>query len=194
MTILCTHVRLQRLEWRPARLSLIMYGVRPYESKAWCSAACCPICAAVCAENHMGNLAALLLARYALKLSFCNPQVGAQNISDAVGRMVQRGVLPSLRRLSLGAASREVCLAGEDVPRPDAAPHVETALLPVGRRPPGQQFWATDDVLPDLHVALGVRADYDWERPVTERAIDNAYGSAEEDDWEQGYNSADQEG
>ena len=32
------------------------------------------------------------------------------------------------------------------------------------RRAPGQLFWVTDDVLPDLHVALGVRADYDWQR------------------------------
>ena len=85
-------------------------------------------------------------------------------IINAVGRMVQRGVLPSLRRLSLGAERWGV---GEDVPRPDAAPHVETALLPFGRRPPGQDFWVTDAVLPDLHVALGMRADYDWdyERP-----------------------------
>ena len=67
----------------------------------------------------------------------------------------------SLRRLSLGGVPWE---AGAQVPPPDAAPHVETALLPVGRRPPGQHFWVTDDMLPDLHVALGVRADYDWER------------------------------
>ena len=88
-------------------------------------------------------------------------QAGLRAVIDAVGRMVQRGVLPSLRRLSLGGVPWE---AGAQVPPPDAAPHVETALLPVGRRPPGQHFWVTDDMLPDLHVALGVRADYDWER------------------------------
>ena len=41
---------------------------------------------------------------------------------------------------------------------------METVLLPGARKAPGQMFWVTDDVLPDLHVALGVRADYDWER------------------------------
>ena len=75
--------------------------------------------------------------------------------------MVQRGVLPSLRRLSVGGGDLE---AWVQVPRPDAAPHVVTVLLPGGRRPPGQLFWVTDDVLPDLHVALGMREDYDWER------------------------------
>ena len=80
---------------------------------------------------------------------------------NAVGRLVQRGVLPSLRRLSVGGGDLR---AWAQVPRPDEAPHVETTLLPGGRRPPGQVFWVTDDVLPDLHVALGVRADYDWER------------------------------
>ena len=87
-------------------------------------------------------------------------QAGARAVINAVGRLVQRGVLPSLRRLSLGGGDLE---AGARVPRPDAAPEVETVLLPGGRRPPGQLCWATDDVLPDLHVALGVRADYDWE-------------------------------
>ena len=43
-------------------------------------------------------------------------------------------------------------------------PHVEVALLPEGRRPPGQLFRVTDDMLPDLSVALGVHKDYDWER------------------------------
>ncbi len=89
--------------------------------------------------------------------SFCTPQGGVRAVINAVGRMVQRGVLPSLRGLSLGGISWE---AGKPVPRPGAAPHVETALLPPGRRPPRQLFWATDDVLPDLHVALGVREGY----------------------------------
>ena len=84
-----------------------------------------------------------------------------RGVINTAGRLVQRGVLPSLRRLSLGGGRLE---AGAQVPRPDAAPHVDVALLPAGRRPPGQLFWVTDDVLPDLRVALGVRADYDWER------------------------------
>ena len=82
-------------------------------------------------------------------------------VIKAAGRLVQRGVLPSLRRLSLGGGRLE---AGAQVPRPDAAPHVEVALLPKGRRPPGQLLWVTDDMLPDLRVALGVDKDYDWER------------------------------
>ena len=89
-------------------------------------------------------------------------QAGAHAVINAVGRLVQRGVLPSLRRLSLGGGDLEACT---QVPRPDAAPQVETALLPWGRMPRGQDFWVTDDVLPDLRMALGVRADYDWERP-----------------------------
>ena len=79
---------------------------------------------------------------------------------DAVDRMVQRGVLPGLRRLSLGGG---MLRAGAPAPRPPAASQVEMALLRAGRRPPRQLFWVTDDVLPDLSVALGVRADYDWE-------------------------------
>ena len=75
--------------------------------------------------------------------------------------MVQRGVLPSLRRLSIGGGDLE---PGAQMPRPDAAPHVETVMLPGGRRLPGQLLWVTDEVLTDLHTALGVRADYDWER------------------------------
>ena len=84
-----------------------------------------------------------------------------RGVINAAGRLVQRGVLPSLRRLYVGGVSLE---DGAQVPRPDAAPRVETALLPAGRRPPGQLFWVTDNVLPDLHVALGVCAGYDWER------------------------------
>ena len=53
---------------------------------------------------------------------------------------------------------------GEESLAPWDAPHVEVVLLPEGRRPPGQLFWVTDDVLPDLHVALGLLADNDWER------------------------------
>ena len=78
--------------------------------------------------------------------------------------MVQRDVLPSLCRLSLGAVLLGRGLAGEDELRSDAAPHVKTVLLPGARRAPGQLIWVADDVLPDLHVALGVRADYDWQR------------------------------
>ena len=104
----------------------------------------------------------LLLAVHRLTvLCLALPQAGARGVINAVGRLVQRRVLPSLRRLSLGGVSRE---AGAQVPRPDAAPHVETVLLPGGRRPPGQLIWVTDGMLPDLHVALGMRADYDWER------------------------------
>ena len=84
-----------------------------------------------------------------------------RGVINAVGRLVQRGVLPSLRRLSLGGGRMQ---AGAQVPRPDAAPHVEVTLLLPGRRPPGQLFWVTDDVLPDMRVALGVHKDYDWER------------------------------
>ena len=84
-----------------------------------------------------------------------------RGVINAVGRLVQRGVLPSLRRLSIGGGGLE---DRGQVLRPDAAPHVETVLLPSGRRPPGQLFWVTDDVLPDLRLALGARADYDWER------------------------------
>ena len=84
-----------------------------------------------------------------------------RGVINAAGRLVQRGVLPSLRRLSLGGGRLE---AGAQVPRPDAASHVEVALLPEGRRPPGQLFRVTDDMLPDLSVALGVHKDYDWER------------------------------
>ena len=84
-----------------------------------------------------------------------------RGVINAVCRLVQRSVLPSLRRLSLGGGRLK---AGAQVPRPDAAPHVEVALLPEGRRPPGQLFWVTDDVLPDLRMALGVHKDYDWER------------------------------
>ena len=84
-----------------------------------------------------------------------------RGVINAAGRLVQRGVLPSLRSISLGGG----CLQpGAQVPRPEEAPHVETALLPAGRRPPGQLFWVTDDMLPDLRVALGVHKDYDWER------------------------------
>ena len=74
---------------------------------------------------------------------------------------MRRGVLPNLRRLSLGGKSLE---DGQQVPCPKDAPHVVTAVLPAGRRPPGQLFWVTDDVLLDLHWALGIRPDYDWER------------------------------
>ena len=88
-------------------------------------------------------------------------QAGARGIINAVGRLVQRGVLPSLRRLSVGGVDFQAW-GWKEVPRPDAAPHVETVLLPGGRRPPGQLFWVTDDVLPDLHVALGVREGHDW--------------------------------
>ena len=88
-------------------------------------------------------------------------QAGLRAVVNAVGRLVQRGVLPSLRRLSIGGGDTE---AGAQMPRPHAAPHVETVMLPGGRRPPGQLFWVTDEVLPDLHTALGVRTDYDWER------------------------------
>ena len=54
--------------------------------------------------------------------------------------------------------------SSEESLSPWDAPHVEVVLLPEGRRPPGQLFWVTDDVLPDLHVALGIREGYDWER------------------------------
>ena len=82
-----------------------------------------------------------------------------RGVINAAGRLVQRGVLPSLLRLSLGGGR-----LGAQVPRPDAASHVEVALLPEGRRPPGQLFWVTDDMLPGLRVVLGVHKDYDWER------------------------------
>ena len=87
-------------------------------------------------------------------------QAGVRAVVDAVGRLVLRGVLPSLRRLSLGRGSLQ---PGEQAPPAVAAPHVETALLLGGRKPHGQHFWVTDDVLPDLHVALGMREGYDWE-------------------------------
>ena len=77
-------------------------------------------------------------------------------------------MLPSLRRLTLGGVELR---AWAPVPRPDAAPHVETVLLPGGRRPPGQLFWVTDDVLPDMHAALGVREDYDWDRHAMTRRL-----------------------
>ena len=129
-----------------------------------------------------------LLARNAVEHSSCDPQAGARGVINAVGRLVQRGVLPSLRRLSLGAVSRDV---GDAVPRPDAAPHVETALLPAGRRPPWQLFWVTDDVLPDLHVALGVHGDYDWEREVPQSVMAAVYQADEEE--EDAYDSGDHE-
>ena len=108
--------------------------------------------------------------------------MGARTIIDAVGHIVQRGVLPSLRRLSLGRIDWDGWLAGQGVPRPDAAPHVETALLPGGRRPPGQIFWVTDAVLPDLHVALGMRAGYDWEGDVPESTLAAPYSAYEDED------------
>ena len=129
---------------------------------AWCTASTCQRATPMQrAEKH------LLMALHAMS-SPRNPetvcavmQAGVRAVVNAVGRMVQRGVLPSLRRLSLGGGDLE---AGARVPRPDAAPQVEVAALPAGRRPPGQHFWVADDVLPDLHVALGIRAGYDWER------------------------------
>lgn len=146
-----------------------------------------------------------------------------RGIIKTVGCLVQRGVLPNLRRLSLGRArltyghlasdaskdSDDADGAGGDAATSDMrapvrstpclapaiplageykklntglwgqissaspggwrlgpyeAPHVEVAVLPEGRQPPGQLFWVTDDVLPDLRMALGVRNDYDWER------------------------------
>ena len=50
------------------------------------------------------------------------------------------------------------------MPRPDAAPPVVVALQPAWRKAPGQLLWVTDDVLPDLHAALGVREGYKWEQ------------------------------
>ena len=142
----------------------------------------------------MSTLAALLLATHTVKRSFCDAQAGALDIIDAVGRMVKRGVLPSLRRLSLGAVSWEVYWTGQDVPRPEAAPHVETALLPGGRRPPGQLFWATDDVLPDLHVALGMRADYNWEQEVPESTMaDVCEDDTDDEEYRDGPRSEDEE-
>ena len=96
-----------------------------------------------------------------LEPSPATAQGGMRDVINAVGRLVQRGVLPSLRRLSMGGGGLGSRAQGL---RPDAAPRVETVLLPAGRRPPGQLFWVTDDVLPDLHAALGVRAGHDWER------------------------------
>ena len=52
---------------------------------------------------HVGTFAAPLLATNAVQLSFCHLQAGGHAIISAVGRMVQRDVLPSLCRLSLGA-------------------------------------------------------------------------------------------
>ena len=85
-----------------------------------------------------------------------------RRVIHAAGRLVQRDILPSLRCISLGGG--RLLQTGAQVPHPEAAPHVEVALLPEGRRPPGQLFWVTDDMLPDLRVALGVHKDYDWER------------------------------
>ena len=125
-------------------------------------------------------------------LSFDNglltAQRGMRGVINAAGRLVQRGVLPSLRRLSIGGAGLE---DREQVLRPDAAPHVEAELLPSGRRPPGQLFWVTNDVLPDLHVALGVRADYDWERHG--EVVAYMYNSEDDDDTENGDDTEDTE-
>ncbi len=154
-----------------------MHCVMILQPLASCSAACCrslissrDLCVPFQQVLH------LCLHCMKLRPTCCNQQAGASPIIDAVGGLVQRGVLPSLRRLSIGGADLK---AGARVPRPDAAPHLETSLLPAGRRPPGQLFWVTDDVLPDLHVALGVREGYDWERCFDENT---AYAAYEIDD------------
>ena len=43
-----------------------------------------------------------------LSASSANAQAGMRGVVNTVGRLVRRGVLPNLRRLSLGGASLEV--------------------------------------------------------------------------------------
>ena len=155
-------------------------------------------------------------------------QGGLRAVINAAGRLVERGVLPGLRRLTVEG----VVPGGMSLPRPDAAPQVtpqtsppkdwlgvwhpavcppsflqckskvfchpgafdnavlskaccvgqvlqimltcfysyasklslqvDTRLLPQSRRLPGQVFCITDDILPDMRLALGLPED--WQR------------------------------
>ena len=131
----------------------------------------CPCHGAAC----MFHLRCLMLGRKAWVLYCCAPACRAW-IEALVWYGHRRACAPLSMRWAAwcSAACCPACAAsalaggdmeaGAQMPRPHAAPHVETVMLPGGRRPPGQLFWVTDEVLPDLHTALGVRADYDWER------------------------------
>ena len=84
-------------------------------------------------------------------------QAGLRGVINAAGRLVERGTLPSLRRLGV---SGRVPANLAPLPRPDAAPHVDVRLLPTKRNPPGWDFFVTDDILPDMRLALGLPKDW----------------------------------
>ena len=83
-------------------------------------------------------------------------QAGLCGVINAAGRLVQRGALPSLRCLTV-TGPKPAALA--PLPRPEAAPHVETRPLSC-RMPPIWRLIATNDILPDMRLALGLPEDW----------------------------------
>ncbi|KAK9835313.1 hypothetical protein WJX81_001120 [Elliptochloris bilobata] len=63
-------------------------------------------------------------------------QAGLRGVINAAGRLVKRGVLPSLRRLSVSDAMN---YADAPLPRPDAAPRLLYGRRPVQRSSPTEQ-------------------------------------------------------